>query len=108
MHDPMSHRVNLGHAAELRQAGIWRYGPTQDEVNCRARIANRFGSAPRGLAFSCKRDNAGAANAFKQTMRQALVGVLFDAFKISRNNLEFDRRTAAVKYQYVHLCCRFL
>src|SRR5215217_438350 len=106
MDHAMTDGMNISDTSNFRDPGFFRDGPTQNHVHGRTRIADWFGEALRSLPFSGERDDTGAADALDESMGQALVGALLNELEVGRDQLELDRRAAAVKNQHVHLAKR--
>src|SRR5215472_4177367 len=102
MHHSMTDRVNISHAADSFDAGFFAADPMHNQIDGRARIAERGGRLLRRTFARSQRYQGFAADAFDFTPRQATISLLFDLLQIRFDQLELDGRAAAIEYQYVH------
>src|SRR6185369_17029498 len=102
MYHAMAHGMNVGNASNLVDSRFFRDGPTENHLHGGTRVSDGLGETFWRFTVRRKRDDPGAADTLDQPVGQTLVRVLFDSLEISRNQLKLDRRTAAIKDQYVH------
>jgi len=98
----MTNGMNVGNTTDLTHSRFLADGPTKNHLNGRTRIPDWFRESLRRFVFGREGYDAGATDAFNESMGQTLVSVLLDSLEIGRDQLKLDRRAAAVENQYVH------
>jgi hypothetical protein len=102
VNDSMADGVNIADAVDAFDAGRLGSRPSNNEIDCGAHIAKRFGQALLLTPLGFEGEDRFAADPFDTAPREPLVVVASDGLEVGCDELKLDRRASAVEDENVH------